>query len=91
MNKENLAEAVMSKVELATKRQAQDVVEAVFGTIQEALSKGEDVVITGFGTFSVKKRSARQGRNPKTGEKLSIPASKAPKFKAGKNLKEAVK
>ena len=89
MTKEGLIEAVASKA--CSKKEASDIVNEVFDLITKALSKGEDVVITGFGTFSAKKRAARQGVNPKTGEKISIPAMTVPKFKAGKELKEAVK
>ena len=63
----------------------------MFETIQTALSKGEEVAISGFGTFSAKKRAARQGVNPKTGERIQIAATTVPKFKAGKGLKDAVK
>jgi DNA-binding protein HU-beta len=90
MTKEGLIEAVAAKLG-GTKKQAQDAVETFLDTIVSALSKGEDVAITGFGTFSVTKRAARQGINPKTMEKIQIAARKAPKFKAGKGLKEAVR
>lgn len=91
MNKDALVEAVLSKAGLETKKSAQDAVDAVFDTITAALSKGDDVAISGFGTFSAKKRAARQGVNPKTGEKIQIAATTVPKFKAGKGLKDAVK
>jgi len=91
MNKEKLVEEVMGKAMLETKKSAQDAVEAVFGAIQSALAKGEEVAVSGFGTFSAKKRAARQGVNPKTGEKIQIGATTVPKFKAGKGLKDAVK
>lgn len=91
MNKDALVEAVLSKAALETKKSAQDAVDAVFGTITSALSKGDEVAISGFGTFSAKKRAARQGVNPKTGEKIQIAATTVPKFKAGKGLKDAVK
>ena len=81
----------MSAAGLGTKKQAEQVVEAVFDTIVKTMSKGEEVAITGFGTFKVAKRSARMGVNPKTGEKIQIAASIKPKFRAGKMLKEAVK
>ena len=90
MTKEGLIEAVAAKLG-GTKKQGQDAVETLLGTIVSTLSKGEDVAITGFGTFSVIKRAARQGINPKTMEKIQIAARKAPKFKAGKGLKEAVR
>ncbi len=91
MKKTGLVEAVMSAAGLGTKKQAEQVVEAVFDTIVKTMSKGEEVAITGFGTFKVAKRSARMGVNPKTGEKIQIAASIKPKFRAGKMLKEAVK
>jgi len=90
MTKEGLIEAVAAKLG-GTKKQGQDAVETLLETIVSTLSKGEDVAITGFGTFSVTKRAARQGINPKTMEKIQIAARKAPKFKAGKGLKEAVR
>lgn len=80
----------MSKAGLETKRQAEAVVDAVFETITKAMSQGEDVAITGFGTFRVRKRAAKVGVNPRTGEKVNIPAKTVPKFSAGKGLKEAV-
>ncbi|MEK7120368.1 MAG: HU family DNA-binding protein [Patescibacteria group bacterium] len=90
MTKEGLIEAVAAKLG-GTKKQGQEAVETLLDTIVSTLSKGEDVAITGFGTFSVIKRAARQGINPKTMEKIQIAARKAPKFKAGKGLKEAVR
>lgn len=80
----------MSKAGLESKRQAESVVEAVFETITKTMSQGEDVAIAGFGTFRVRKRAAKMGVNPRTGEKVSIPAKTVPKFSAGKALKEAV-
>lgn len=90
MKKDGLVEAVMSAAGIETKKQATDVVETVFDTIVKTLGRGEEVAITGFGTFRVVKRAARMGVNPKTGEKIQIAASTKPKFKAGKLLKEAV-
>ena len=81
----------MKAASIETKVQAHKVVEAVFDTIGKTMGRGEDVAITGFGTFRVVKRAAREGRNPKTGEKIQIAASVKPKFRAGKVLKEAVK
>ncbi|MFH0906829.1 MAG: HU family DNA-binding protein [bacterium] len=75
----------------SSKKEAADAVNAVFDTIMSTLSKGEEVVLTGFGKFSVSNRAARQGVNPRTGEKIQIAATKVPKFKAGKALKDAVK
>ncbi|MBI2888315.1 MAG: HU family DNA-binding protein [Candidatus Liptonbacteria bacterium] len=91
MTKDGLVEAVMKTAEIETKAAAHRAVEAVFDSITKSLGRGEDVAITGFGTFRVAKRAARQGRNPKTGETIQIAASVKPKFRAGKALKEAVK
>ncbi len=90
MNKKGLVEAVMQAAQIETKSAAERLVEAVFETITKTLGRGEEVAITGFGTFRVAKRAAREGRNPKTGEKIQIKASIKPKFRAGKLLKEAV-
>ena len=83
--------AVLKAAKCETKKQAQKAVEAVFGAVTKSLARGEEVTITGFGTFLTKKMAARSGRNPKTGEKIHIPSSIRPKFRAGKALKEAVK
>ena len=91
MTKDGLVEAVMQAASLETKKQAQAVVEAVLDSVTKTLAKGEDVAITGFGTFKVVRRAARMGVNPRTGEKIQIAASVKPKFRAGKVLKEAVK
>lgn len=91
MNKVGLVEAVMKAADIEKKKDALAAVEAVFDTIVKTLSKGEEVAITGFGTFRVSKRAARMGVNPRTGEKIQIAASVKPKFRAGKLLKEAVK
>ncbi|HKJ71581.1 MAG TPA: HU family DNA-binding protein [Gammaproteobacteria bacterium] len=90
MNKTDLIEKVAKEADLS-KAAAGRAVNAVFDGISGALSKGEDVGIVGFGTFSVSQRPARQGRNPQTGQPIQIKATKVPKFKAGKNLKESVK
>ena len=90
MKKDGLVDAVMNAAAIPTKKQAQEAVEAVFDTIVKTMSRGEEVAIAGFGTFRVAKRAAREGRNPKTGEKIMIKASIKPKFRAGKLLKEAV-
>jgi len=74
-----------------SKAAAGDAVEAVLGGISGALSGGDSVSLVGFGTFSVANRAARTARNPRTGEAINVAASKAPKFKAGKGLKDAVK
>lgn len=91
MKKDDLVEALHKGANLPTKKQAQEIVEWFFDTITNALKKGDEVGITGFGTFKVVKRAARMGVNPKTGEKISIAAAKKPKFTAGKLLKDAVK
>lgn len=90
MNKTDLIEKVAKEADLS-KAAAGRAVNAVFDGISSALSKGEDVGIVGFGTFSVSARPARQGRNPQTGQPIQIKATRVPKFKAGKNLKESVK
>lgn len=89
MTKVELVSQVAAKTGL-TKKDAEMAVTAVLGTITETLSEGEKVSLVGFGTFEVKDRKEREGHNPKTNEKIVIPASKAPVFKAGKVLKEAV-
>ena len=89
MNKADLVNEV-AKV-LNTKKDAQAAVDVVFSSITEALGQGDDVSLVGFGTFKVATRKARKGRNPQTGEEIFIAASKAPKFVAGKPLKDAVK
>ena len=90
MKKQDLVEAVMSAAGLETKKQAEMAVDGLFDAIVKSLSKGEEVAVTGFGTFKVVKRAARAGINPKTGEKIQIAAKTAPKFRAVKLLKEAV-
>lgn len=80
----------MNAANIETKKQAQAAVEALFDAITKTLGKGEEVAISGFGTFKVVRRAARMGVNPKTGEKIQIKASIKPKFRAGKLLKEAV-
>jgi len=73
-----------------TKKQAAQVVDGVFGAIKDALASGDKVSLIGFGTFSVRERAAREGRNPRTGKKIKIPKKKVPAFRAGKALKDAV-
>ena len=90
MNKQELIKAVAVKAELNHK-QAVQAVDAAFQAIEEALVKGEKVSIMGFGTFDIKERAPRTGINPATKEKIEIAASKAPVFKAGKQLKEKIK
>lgn len=89
MNKTELVAAVAAKAEIS-KKDAETAVAAVVSTITDALVDGEDVAIVGFGTFKVSERAARKGINPKTKETIDIPASKAPAFKAGKALKDAI-
>jgi len=90
MNKAELIAAVAEKAELS-KKEAEKVLAVFTDIVTEELVKGERVAITGFGTFEVANRAEREGRNPKTGEPMTIAATKAPKFKAGKLLKDAVK
>ncbi len=89
MNKSELIDAVASAADL-NKTQAAGAVDGVIGAITQALKSGEQVTVVGFGTFLVRQREARAGRNPRTGETIQIKASKVPAFKAGKALKEAV-
>jgi len=88
MNKQELIATVADTSGL-TRGDAVKAVEAVFDTIQTALKKGDEVRLVGFGTFTVSKRKASSGRNPRTGEPMTIKASSQPKFKAGKGLKDA--
>ena len=89
MNKKDLIATVAKKTKLKT-AEAAKAVEAVFDTVMKEVSKGNDVRLIGFGSFTSIKRKARQGRNPRTGAALKIPAKKLPKFKAGKEFREAV-
>jgi DNA-binding protein HU-beta len=89
MNKSQLIDAVSDDTGF-TKVDAGVAVESVINTITKTLKKGDEVSITGFGKFSVVKRAARQGVNPRTGERVKIKASKAPKFSSGASLKQAV-
>lgn len=91
MNKAELIEAVQKKAgDQLSKAHVTRLVSSTFEIIFNSLKKGESVQLIGFGTFSVGKRAARNGRNPQTGEPLKIKAAKVPKFSAGKSLKEAV-
>jgi len=90
MNKADLITAIADKADLS-KADAGKAVEAFFAVVAKALKKNDKVSLVGFGTFAVRKRAARAGRNPKTGAPLKIPASKNPSFKAGKAFKDAVK
>ncbi len=90
MTKNELIEKVAKKVGL-TKKAATEAVAVMLGSIRDALAKGDKVVLTGFGTFKVRSRAARKGRNPQTGATIQIPSHKLPGFTAGKALKKAVK
>ena len=89
MNKSELIDAVAAAADIS-KAKASQAVDAVTASVTEALSKGDQVTLVGFGTFSVRERAARTGRNPRTGEEIKIAAAKIPAFKAGKALKDAV-
>lgn len=89
MNKTELIAAVAEKTDLS-KKDADAAVSAVLGAITDALKAGDKIQLVGFGTFEVRNRVAKQGRNPRTGETMTVPASKVPAFKAGKALKDAV-
>ena len=89
MNKTELIAAVAEKAELS-KKDAEKALKAFTDVVAEELTKGEKIQLVGFGTFEVSERAAREGRNPQTGETMNIAASKAPKFKAGKALKDAI-
>jgi DNA-binding protein HU-beta len=90
MNKAELVKAVAEKAEL-TQKDTASVIDAFFDTVADTLAKEEKIQLIGFGTFEVRERAARKGRNPQTGEEIDIAASKVPAFKPGKELKEAVK
>lgn len=89
MNKAELISSVAEKTQL-TKKDAEKAVTAVFESVSEALSSGDKVQLVGFGTFETRERASRKGRNPQTGEEITIAATKVPVFKAGKALKDAV-
>lgn len=90
MTKADLIMQVAKKANLTSKA-SKDSVNVIFATISEALKRGEKVVITGFGTFMVRKRASRKGRNPQTGAEIQIPATKTPGFTAGKTIKRLIK
>lgn len=90
MNKTELVDAVATKSEL-TKQDSKKAVDALLETITNTLSQEEKIQLVGFGTFEIRERAERTGRNPQTGDEMTIPASKSPAFKPGKELKEAVK
>ena len=89
MNKTELVAAISEKTEL-TKKDSEKALKALIDVVAEELMKGEKVQLVGFGTFEVSERAARTGKNPQTGAEIKIAACKAPKFKAGKALKDAV-
>ena len=89
MNKTELIAAIAEKTQL-TKKDSEMALKAFINVVSEELKKGEKIQLVGFGTFEVSNRAARTGKNPQTGNAIDIPASKAPKFKAGKALKETV-
>ena len=89
MNKTELVAAMAEQAELS-KKDSEKALKAFIDVVTEELKKGEKIQLVGFGTFEVTERAAREGRNPLTGEKMQIKASKAPKFKAGKALKDAL-
>ena len=89
MNKNDLVAAVATNTGLS-KTDAAKAVDGVFQAITDALKSGDEVRLVGFGTFAVAERASSEGRNPRTGEKIVIPSSKQPKFKAGKGLKDSV-
>jgi len=89
MTKAELVEKVADKIQL-TKKQTETVVNILLNSITEALSEGDKVELRGFGSFRIRKRNPREGRNPKTGDTVQIPAKRVPFFKAGKELREMV-
>jgi nucleoid DNA-binding protein len=90
LTKKELVEIVAKKANL-TNKAARDAVQTMLNTIRDSMKRGEKVVLTGFGTFSIRSRQQRVGRNPKTGDKITLAARKAPGFTAGKTLKKAVR
>jgi integration host factor beta subunit len=90
MTKSDLIEKISEKVTNLNKKECEVVVDAVFDNMKDALRSGGKIEIRGFGSFTVRTRRAKEGRNPKTGEKVSIPEKKVPFFKVGKELKELV-
>ncbi|RLM27769.1 DNA-binding protein HU [Brenneria alni] len=89
MNKSQLIDKIAADADIS-KAAAGRVLDAIIGSVTESLKEGDDVALVGFGTFSVRERAARTGRNPQTGKEISIPAVKVPGFRAGKTLKDAV-
>ena len=90
MTKSELIEAVASRVDNFSRKDVEVIIDTLFGSMSESLSKGEKVEIRGFGSFKIKQREGRQGRNPKSGENIYIEPKKVPFFKAGKEIKERI-
>ena len=90
MTKAELVEKVYAKAGLPTKVKAEEALDAVIASLREALAAGESVTFTGFGSFKVVERAARKGRNPRSGDEITIPAGKVVKFRAGINLKKQI-
>jgi DNA-binding protein HU-beta len=88
--RKEMTECVATEVEGITRKQAADAVDCIFKFLSEALARGERIQVPGFGTFNLSERKARQGRNPTTGEAISIPASRSVRFKPGKELRDTV-
>ena len=90
MTKTDLIEKISEKVNFLNKKQTDRVVNCIFENIKQALEKGDKVEIRGFGSFTIRKRNPREGRNPLTGDKVNVPAKRVPFFRAGKELKKMV-
>ena len=90
MTKSDLVQKLSEQVTTLTKKECEVIVDTVFGHMKESLQRGEKIEIRGFGSFTVRVRRAKEGRNPKTGEKVSIPEKRIPFFKVGKELRELV-
>jgi integration host factor subunit beta len=90
MTKAELVEKVSEKVDGLTKKQTEVIINTIFDSIKDALAGGDKIEIRGFGSFKIRSRKQREGRNPKTGTPVSVPSKKVPFFKAGKELKELV-
>ena len=91
MTKSEFVDAVSDRVDGLSRKQASEVVDAMLETITDTLKRGSDVTFSGFGKFHVAERGSREGVNPRTGERMQIPASKVPRFTAGSGLKNAIK
>ncbi len=90
MTKSDLVQTLSEKITTLTKKECEVIVDTVFQNMRDALQRGEKIEIRGFGSFTVRVRRAKEGRNPKTGEKVSIPEKRIPFFKVGKELRELV-